>query len=183
MKNNTPHSLTQWFCKHTLLNNISTKKHVQTSTCFQLRRVRLTVHQRRWDLQSDAPKVNNPCKQTNDECDMPYLLYKHCPELLRQLWKILKVIRRRGRVADQWRWAECGSPKRRTWKTSTSFWPSHYTVLKGRCFSALCIHAHQCLLSQTWLYHLHCFPSLPFPSRSHLNAGWWHLAVPGVPVL
>ncbi|KAK0149328.1 hypothetical protein N1851_009945 [Merluccius polli] len=33
---------------------------------------------------------------------VPYLVYKRCPDLLRHLWKILKVIWRRGRVADQW---------------------------------------------------------------------------------
>ncbi|KAL4008901.1 hypothetical protein ACER0C_002753 [Sarotherodon galilaeus] len=37
---------------------------------------------------------------------VPYLVYKCCPELRRHLWKILKVIWRRGRVADQWRCAE-----------------------------------------------------------------------------
>ncbi|XP_062272394.1 LOW QUALITY PROTEIN: uncharacterized protein LOC133978067 [Scomber scombrus] len=37
---------------------------------------------------------------------VPYLVYKRCPELLRHLWKTLKVIWRRGRVVDQWRCAE-----------------------------------------------------------------------------
>lgn len=31
---------------------------------------------------------------------IPYLVYKHCPELLLHLSKILKVICQRGRVAD-----------------------------------------------------------------------------------
>ncbi len=66
---------------------------------------------------------------------VPYLVYKRCPELLRHLWKILKVIWRRGRVADQWRCAEgVWIPKEENSKTS--FEPSHYWVLKGRCFSA-----------------------------------------------
>ncbi|XDV27663.1 hypothetical protein PO909_031163 [Leuciscus waleckii] len=37
---------------------------------------------------------------------VPYKVYKQCPQLLRRLWKILKVIWRRGKVAAQWRYAE-----------------------------------------------------------------------------
>ncbi|KAJ8333464.1 hypothetical protein SKAU_G00414720 [Synaphobranchus kaupii] len=37
---------------------------------------------------------------------VPYKVYKRCPELLRILWKILRVIWCRGTVADQWRQAE-----------------------------------------------------------------------------
>ncbi|KAL1266763.1 hypothetical protein QQF64_002438 [Cirrhinus molitorella] len=37
---------------------------------------------------------------------VPYKVYKRCPVLLRILWKILRVIWRRGAVADQWRQAE-----------------------------------------------------------------------------
>ena len=37
---------------------------------------------------------------------VPYIVYKRCPGLLRALWKIIKAIWRRGRVADQWRRAE-----------------------------------------------------------------------------
>lgn len=33
----------------------------------------------------------------------PYKVYKHCPELLKLLWKILHVLWRRGPVAVQWR--------------------------------------------------------------------------------
>ena len=37
---------------------------------------------------------------------VPYGVYKRCPSLLLLLWKIIKVIWRRGRVSDQWRFAE-----------------------------------------------------------------------------
>ncbi|XP_061907749.1 uncharacterized protein LOC133652714 [Entelurus aequoreus] len=37
---------------------------------------------------------------------VPYKVYKRCPELLRILWRILRVIWHRGTVADQWRQAE-----------------------------------------------------------------------------
>ena len=35
-----------------------------------------------------------------------YVVYKRCPRLLQRLWKIIKVIWRRGKVAQQWRHAE-----------------------------------------------------------------------------
>ncbi|KAJ8356215.1 hypothetical protein SKAU_G00190090 [Synaphobranchus kaupii] len=38
--------------------------------------------------------------------EVPYKVYKNCPLLLKRLWKILKVIWRRGKVAQQWRFAE-----------------------------------------------------------------------------
>ena len=37
---------------------------------------------------------------------VPYSVYKRCPGLLLKLWKGIKVIWRRGKVADQWRYAE-----------------------------------------------------------------------------
>ncbi len=56
---------------------------------------------------------------------VPYLVYKRCPELHRHLWKILKVIWRKGRVSDQRRCAEgVWIPKEENSKTS--FEPFHY---------------------------------------------------------
>ncbi|XP_076860736.1 uncharacterized protein LOC143513938 [Brachyhypopomus gauderio] len=37
---------------------------------------------------------------------VPYKVYKHCPRLLVRLWRLIKVVWRRGRVAKQWRYAE-----------------------------------------------------------------------------
>lgn len=37
---------------------------------------------------------------------VPYLVYKRCPKLLHRLWKILRVIWRRGKIGQQWRSAE-----------------------------------------------------------------------------
>ncbi|XP_063050368.1 uncharacterized protein LOC134445223 [Engraulis encrasicolus] len=37
---------------------------------------------------------------------VPYKVYKHCPRLLQRLWRIIRVVWRRGRVAKQWRHAE-----------------------------------------------------------------------------
>lgn len=37
---------------------------------------------------------------------VPYRVYKQCPKLLVRLWKIMKVIWRRGRVTTRWQFAE-----------------------------------------------------------------------------
>ena len=37
---------------------------------------------------------------------VPYIVYKRCPNFLRQLWRILRAIWTRDRVADQWRYSE-----------------------------------------------------------------------------
>nr|XP_057943465.1 uncharacterized protein LOC131138512 [Doryrhamphus excisus] len=37
---------------------------------------------------------------------VPYKVYKHCPRLLERLWRLIKVVWRRGKVAKQWRHAE-----------------------------------------------------------------------------
>ena len=34
---------------------------------------------------------------------VPYTVYKRCPGILKLLWKVLRTIWRKGRVADQWR--------------------------------------------------------------------------------
>ncbi|TWW74377.1 hypothetical protein D4764_14G0003780 [Takifugu flavidus] len=54
---------------------------------------------------------------------VPYLIYKRCPEILRHLWKALKVIWQRGTVADQWRCAEgVRIPKEEDSKNINQFW-------------------------------------------------------------
>ncbi len=37
---------------------------------------------------------------------VPYKVYKNCPKLLHRLWRVLKVIWRRGKIAQSWRYAE-----------------------------------------------------------------------------
>ena len=37
---------------------------------------------------------------------VPYIVYKRCKEILQILWKILRVIWRRGKIVEQWRFAE-----------------------------------------------------------------------------
>nr|XP_014269084.2 uncharacterized protein LOC106676625 [Maylandia zebra] len=66
---------------------------------------------------------------------VPYLVYKRCPELLRHLWKILKVIWRRGRVADQWRCAEgVWIPKEEDSKNINQFRSISLLSVEGKVF-------------------------------------------------
>ena len=39
-------------------------------------------------------------------CSTLYIVYKQCPNILRLLWRILRAIWTRNRVADQWRYSE-----------------------------------------------------------------------------
>lgn len=69
---------------------------------------------------------------------VPYLVYKRCPELLRHLWKILRVIWRRGRVADQWRWAEgVWIPKEENSKNINQFRTISLLSVEGKVFFSI----------------------------------------------
>ena len=37
---------------------------------------------------------------------MPYYVYKRCPQLLRFLWKLIKIIWRRGKIVEYWKYSE-----------------------------------------------------------------------------
>ncbi|XP_016087054.1 uncharacterized protein, partial [Sinocyclocheilus grahami] len=69
---------------------------------------------------------------------VPYLVYKRCPDLLRHLWKILKVIWRRGRVADQWRCAEgVWIPKEENSKNINQFRTISLLSVEGKVFFSI----------------------------------------------
>ncbi len=69
---------------------------------------------------------------------VPYLVYKRCPELLRHLWKILKVIWRRGRVADQCRFAEgVWIPKEENSKNINQFRTISLLSVEGKVFFSI----------------------------------------------
>ncbi|KAJ8359312.1 hypothetical protein SKAU_G00158370 [Synaphobranchus kaupii] len=69
---------------------------------------------------------------------VPYLVYKHCPELLRHLWKTLKVIWRRGRVANQWRCAEgVWIPKVENSKNINQFRSISLLSVEGKVFFSI----------------------------------------------
>ena len=53
---------------------------------------------------------------------VPYIVYKRCPGVLKLLWKTLRAVWKRGRVADQWRQAEgVWIPKEELSKTIDQF--------------------------------------------------------------
>ena len=69
---------------------------------------------------------------------MPYLVYKRCPKLLWHLWKILKVIWTKGRVADQWRWAEgVWIPKEENSKNINQFRTISLQSVEGKVFFSI----------------------------------------------
>ena len=58
-------------------------------------------------LESPVEEINAHLSNTfSDPNEIPYTVYKWCPGILKSLWKVLRTIWRRGRVADQWRQAE-----------------------------------------------------------------------------
>ncbi|XP_049336392.1 uncharacterized protein LOC125802421 [Astyanax mexicanus] len=68
----------------------------------------------------------------------PYLVYKRCPGLLRHLWKILKVIWRRGKVADQWRHAEgVWIPKEENSRDISQFRTISLLSVEGKVFFSI----------------------------------------------
>ncbi|KAJ8333497.1 hypothetical protein SKAU_G00415050 [Synaphobranchus kaupii] len=69
---------------------------------------------------------------------VPYLVYKRCPELLRHLWKTLKVIWRRGRVTNQWRCAEgVWIPKEENSKNINQFRSISLLSVEGKVFFSI----------------------------------------------
>ena len=63
---------------------------------------------------------------------VPYKVYKHCPGLLVRLWKILKVLWRKGRIPSQWKSAEG------TWipKEENSCNIQHFRIISLLCVEA-----------------------------------------------
>ncbi|XP_061772124.1 uncharacterized protein LOC133562186 [Nerophis ophidion] len=69
---------------------------------------------------------------------VPYKVYKNCPRLLHRLWRILKVIWRRGKVADQWRQAEgVWIPKEEKSKNINQFRTISLLSVEGKIFFSL----------------------------------------------
>ncbi|XP_063058826.1 uncharacterized protein LOC134452393 [Engraulis encrasicolus] len=66
---------------------------------------------------------------------VPYTVYKRCPQLLRHLWKLLRVIWRRGHVAGQWRSAEgVWIPKEEDSKDISQFRTISLLSVEGKIF-------------------------------------------------
>ncbi|KAK0141886.1 Transposable element Tcb2 transposase [Merluccius polli] len=69
---------------------------------------------------------------------VPYKVYKRCPRLLHRLWKILRVIWRRGKVAQQWRFAEgVWIPKEENAKNIEQFRTISLLSVEGKIFFAI----------------------------------------------
>lgn len=69
---------------------------------------------------------------------VPYTVYKRCPQLLRHLWKILRVIWRRGKVAGQWRCAEgVWIPKEENSKDISQFRTISLLSVEGKIFFSI----------------------------------------------
>ena len=69
---------------------------------------------------------------------VPYKVYKHCPKLLHRLWKTLRVCWRRGRVAEQWRYAEgVWIPKEDKSSTLSQFRTISLLSVEGKIFFSI----------------------------------------------
>ncbi|KAI4879743.1 hypothetical protein NFI96_004950, partial [Prochilodus magdalenae] len=69
---------------------------------------------------------------------VPYVVYKRCPRLLQRLWKIIKVIWRRGKVAQQWRHAEgVWIPKEENASTIEQFRVISLLSVEGKVFFSI----------------------------------------------
>ena len=69
---------------------------------------------------------------------MPYKLYKMCPLLLRRLWRLLKVVWRKGDVPASWKEAEgIFTPKERNSKMVNQFRTISLLNVEGKIFFAI----------------------------------------------
>lgn len=69
---------------------------------------------------------------------VPYSVYKCCPQLLRHLWKILRVIWHSIKVADQWRCAEgVWIPKEENSKDISQFRSISLLSIEGKIFFSI----------------------------------------------
>lgn len=67
--------------------------------------------------------------------EVPYRVYKQCPRLLVQLWKILKLFWHRGKVASQWRTTEgIWIPKEENASTIEKFCIISLLCVEGKIF-------------------------------------------------
>ncbi|XP_052271949.1 uncharacterized protein LOC127872660 [Dreissena polymorpha] len=68
----------------------------------------------------------------------PYKVYKMCPLLLKRLWRLLKVVWRKGDVPEAWKKAEgIFTPKERNYKTVNQFRTISLLNVDGKIFFAI----------------------------------------------
>ena len=69
---------------------------------------------------------------------IPYKVYKKCPNFLRRLWQLLKVVWRKGTVPDCWKQAEgCFVPKEKDSKTIKQFRTISLLNVEGKIFFSI----------------------------------------------
>ena len=69
---------------------------------------------------------------------IPYKAYKMCPLLLKRLWRLLKVVWRKGEVPEAWKEAEgIFTPKERNSKTVNQFRTISLLNVEGKIFFAI----------------------------------------------
>ncbi|VDH94361.1 Hypothetical predicted protein [Mytilus galloprovincialis] len=69
---------------------------------------------------------------------VPYKVYKNCQRITRRLWKLIRVIWRRGRLAESWHKAEgCFIPKEEKSETLKQFRTISLLNVEGKIFLAI----------------------------------------------
>ena len=69
---------------------------------------------------------------------VPYKVYMNCPRLTRRLWKLLKVVWRRGKLTESWVVAEgCFIPKEENSETIKQFRTTSLLNVEGKVFLAI----------------------------------------------
>ena len=82
-----------------------------------------------------------------------YTVYKRCPGLTRKLWVIIKTIWRRGKIAEQWRFAEgVWIPKEKNSKEIEHFRTISLLCTEGKIFFKMFISAAGKLLIKKQIY-------------------------------
>ena len=99
-----------------------------------------------WDFDESEPhlkEVQDIVKKTRASSapgpnGIPYKVYKQCPLLTRRLWKLLRVVWRRGKVADSWFEAEgCFIPKEENAGKLGQFRTISLLNVEGKIFMAI----------------------------------------------
>ena len=69
---------------------------------------------------------------------IPYKVYKMCPRILKRLWRLLRVVWRKGEVPEAWKEAEgIFTPKEKNSKTVNQFRTISLLNVEGKVFFAV----------------------------------------------
>ena len=78
------------------------------NTCLFHQKPPVVQYDTRWPTSKEMQEVVRATRSASapGPSGVPYIVYKRCKGILQILWKILRVIWRRGKVVEQWRFAE-----------------------------------------------------------------------------